>query len=443
MKIFKNVYLTDRIFLFFFLNICLFIAGYFLPFFYALGNVMLLSGSLLVVIDLLFLYPVKNGLEARRKVTERLSNGDENRVSIVLTNQYAYPVHVQIIDEIPVQFQYRDFEETLALERGQTTAFNYTLKPVERGEYHFGKLHVFVQGKVGFIKRRYTFSEDVMVPVYPSFIQMRKYELLAISNRLTEEGVKKIRKVGHQMEFDQIREYVKGDDSRTINWKATARKAEVMVNQYQDEKSQQVFSLIDMGRTMKSPFDGMTLLDYAINASLVISNIAMLKGDKAGLCTFNHSIDSFLPADRKKTHLLKIMEMLYRSDTGFLESNIELLYTMVRRKIHQRSLLLLFTHFESLSSALRYIHIFQKLAKDHLLVVIFFQNTELYQLSRMDSENLEEVYIKTIAEQLLYEKKQIVKEFNKLGIHAILSEPQNLSVETLNKYLNLKARGII
>ena len=120
---------------------------------------------------------------------------------------------------------------------------------------------------------------------------LRQYELLAISNRLTDLGIKRIRRVGHNTEFEQIKEYVKGDDYRTINWKASARRHQLMVNVYQDERSQQIFNVIDKGRVMQQAFRGMTLLDYAINASLVLSYVAMHKEDKAGIVTFNEKFD--------------------------------------------------------------------------------------------------------------------------------------------------------
>ena len=128
----------------------------------------------------------------------------------------------------------------------------------------------------------------------------------------TEAGVKKIRKIGQSMEFEQIKEYVKGDDYRSINWKATARKEGLMVNNYTDERSQQIYCLINKGRVMKMPFDGMTLLDYAINASLVLSNVALTRQDKAGIITFEKSLDTFLQADKKPTQMNLLLESLYR-----------------------------------------------------------------------------------------------------------------------------------
>ncbi len=395
------------------------------------------------MVDTLILYANRKGFFARRDTLDKLSNGDDNPVQIVLENQYLFPVRISVIDELPFQFQVRDKEFKLNIDSGKSKTIEYDLRPVKRGEYSFGAVNVFVKSPIGFVQRRYRFSQDMMVPVYPSFMQMRKYELLAISNQLTDAGIKKIRRRGNNAEFEQIKEYVAGDDYRTINWKATARKNKLMINQYQDEKSQQVYSVIDMGRIMRMPFEGLSLLDYAINSSLVISNIAMLKQDKAGIITFSNRVQAILPADRRNAQLRKILELLYNQKTGYLESDYEHLYATIKTKINQRSLVLLYSNFESLSGLQRQIKYIRRLAKDHLLVVIFFENTELRSFIEKPARSTEEIYNKTIAEKLAYEKKLIVKELEKYGIQSILTAPQQLSVNTINKYLELKARGLI
>lgn len=440
----KSLYFNNRFFLLLIAVIVIFVLGHFSPLLYAFGKVVLLTLLLFVLIDLLLLYnaPAKVVL-ASRKLPEKLSNGDDNAIFIEVKNDYNYAVDFNVIDEIPAQFQIRDFQIRFHLKSQQRKIIEYQLKPVERGEYNFGNINVFATNNIGLLRRRFIFKSEATVPVYPSFIQMRKYELMAISNRLTEMGVKKIRRIANNREFEQIREYVKGDDYRTINWKATARRNRYMVNQYQDEKSQPVYSIIDKGRTMKMPFEGMTLLDYAINASLIISNIAIYKQDKAGLLTFSKTMDTVLQASRKNNQMRNIMEQLYNQETGFLESNYELLYTTIKHRVRHRSLLLLFTNFEGLSSLNRQMPYFQKLSKSHLLVVIFFENTEISKMLDTSPQTLEEVYIKTTAEKYLYEKKQMVKELEKYGIHSILSKPENLNVNTINKYLELKAMGKI
>ncbi len=443
LRFLKSLFLTNRLFLSLILVAVLFVFGQFFTFILVLARILLLLLTALSLLDLILLFNIKKGFDASREVPERLSNGDENKIYLFLKNNYGFTVHVNITDEIPYQFQIRDFDKAMVLNAFDEKKYEYTLRPVKRGQYEFGNINVYVSGFPGLFRRRYIFNEARTVPVYPSFMQMRKYELLAISNRLTEAGVKRIRRVGTHTEFDQIREYVKGDDYRTINWKATAHVSRYMVNQYQDERSQQVYSLIDMGRTMKMPFEGMSLLDYAINASLVISNIAMHKHDKAGILTFSEKINTFLPADRKNSYMMRILELLYNQETDFKESNFELLYSYIRQKIKQRSLLILFTNFGSLSAMNRQKWMLQRLASSHLMIVILFENTELSRVMEMNPESVEDIYYKTIAEKFIHEKKQIVKELNKYGIYTLLTKPQDLTVEVINKYLELKALGLI
>lgn len=396
-----------------------------------------------VLTDLLLLFRVKKGLRGERLVAEKLSNGDENEIAIYLENFYSFPVSLRVFDEIPHQFQRRDLEFNLVMEPGSNKVVKYVLRPVKRGVYSFGAVNVLVKTKLNLVARRFRFSNDKEVPVYPSYIQMRKYELLAIHNRLTMSGIKKIRRIGHNQEFELIKEYVSGDDFRTINWKATARKSRLMVNQFQDERSQQVYSLIDKGRVMQMPFAGMSLLDYAINAALVISNIAIKKSDKAGLITFQDKIGNILKAARLNNQMATIQEVLYNQKTAFLETDYSVLYSTVRRNINQRSLLLLFTNFESIHGLHRQLPYLISLNKMHLLIVIFFENTELKTLIDGTAENLKEIYYKAVAERFSFEKKLIVKELQKHGIQSILTAPEKLTINTINKYLELKARNLI
>ena len=423
----------------------LFVCAFIWPLLYFPAVVVLLVWVSFVIVDLLMLFSKgsHNFISAKRVLPERFSNGDRNKVVLQIESLFPYSVKSEVIDEIPAQFQKRDLSFKHLLAPRQRVRHQYYLKPLSRGEYHFGALNVFISGRIGFFSRRYRFNEGTMIKVYPSFIQMRRYEIMAISNRLSEMGVKKIRRMGHHTEFDQIRDYIKGDDVRTINWKATARKGHLMVNQYQDEKSQQVFCMVDMGRTMKMPFDGMTLLDYAINTSLVISNIALLKHDKTGLLTFSDKVNALLPARNEGRHLKTIMEVLYNQQTDFREHNLEGLYGLVRQRIHQRSLLILFTNFESLESARRAIPVLGGLASHHLLMVVFFENEEILRMIKHESNDSEEIYRQAIAEKFIYDKKQIVKEMERRGVYVVLTNPEHLTVDTMNRYLEFKARGLI
>ncbi len=398
---------------------------------------------MLVVLDLVLLFGSNNPIQIERIVPKRLSNGDDNKIWIKIRNEFRFTAHLRIIDEIPHQFQIRDFQISFQLPSSESKSISYDLRPTERGEFDFGSINVFAKTRIGLIERKLSFIEHVSVPVYPSFVQMKKFEMYAISNRLTDIGIKKIRRIGHTMEFDRIKEYVRGDDVRSINWKATARSGDLMVNQYQDERSQQVVNVIDMGRVMKMPFDGLHLLDYAINTSLVISNIALLKEDKAGLLTFTNKETTVVKPEKRRVHIQRIQEALYNLDTNFMESNFQRMLVGLKTHLNQRSLILLYTNFETYSAMERQLPYLQRLAKDHLLVTIFFENTEMTSLLEKESESVSDIYTKTIAEKFSYEKRQIVKALNQRGIHTILTPPKELSVNAINKYLELKARGLI
>jgi uncharacterized protein (DUF58 family) len=417
-----------------------FVVSYFEPAFYRIGGLILLLLALSVALDALLLFGKQKGLEAQRTVSERFSIGDQNKVVINIHNRYGFPIRASVIDEIPIQFQERKWVRRVTVGRGEKYELTYLLKPTSRGEYVFNDINVYVHGPLKLVKRRYIFPAEKVVKVYPSYMQMRKFQLLAVANRLQQAGVRKIRKLGHSMEFEQIKEYVRGDDYRTINWKATARKDALMVNNYTDERSQQIYCLVNKGRVMKMPFGGLTLLDYAINATLVLSNVAMVKQDKAGIITFEKNIDSFVIADKKPTQMNLVLETLYRQKTNYLESDFEKLFSVIRNRITNRSLLVLFTNFESLESLQREMTALKKIAHYHLLLVVFFENTELKSLVEKKADSLENIYIRTIAEKFAYEKRLMVKELHKNGIPSILTTPENLTVNTINKYLELKTR---
>lgn len=411
-----------------------------------LFNIIKLLLLLLVVVtslDTIILFIAKKGVVGKRILPEKLSNGDSNPITLEIFNYYSINVHACIIDEIPEQFQVRDFKIERKLEPSSSSVIAYQLRPVERGEYHFGKLNIYVTSVFGLVARRFISEDNAMVPTYPSFIQLRKYDLIAISHNLHQYGIKKIRKIGHTMEFEQIRDYVLGDDLRTINWKATAKRNQLMVNQFQDEKSQPIYSVIDKGRVMKMPFDGLALLDYAINAALVISNIALKKQDKAGILAFSKKVENIVVAERRNSQMNLILETLYNVKTDYFETDFSRLYADVKRNIKQRSLMLLYTNFETLDGLHRQLPYLKGIAKNHLLVVIFFKNTELHSLITEKAETVQQAYDKVIAEKFAFEKRLIVNELQKYGVQSILTTPQELTLDTINKYLEIKARGLL
>ncbi|WP_249042326.1 DUF58 domain-containing protein [Flagellimonas olearia] len=442
-KLFRPIYLQKRFFIALTAIIVGFLVSFMIPNLYGAVKVLFYLLVLLVIVDVLLLFASKGRIEGKRVLPDKLSNGDENPILLKITNTYLFQVVVKIIDEIPFQFQKRDFGLVSKIASGNSKTYDYELRPTERGVYSFGSLNIFASSPIGLLARKYSFDQAQKVPVYPSFLQLQKYDLIAFTNRLHEYGLKKIRRIGHTMEFEQIKDYVLGDDIRNINWKATAKRGQLMVNQFQDEKSQPIYSVIDKGRVMKMPFNGLSLLDYAINATLVISNIALKKQDKAGMFSFSNKIENRVVAERRSSQMNLILETLYNLETNFIESDFSRLYVDVKRNLNQRSLLLLYTNFETLDALHRQLPYLLAMAKQHLLVVIFFENTELNEFADRKAETVRQIFDQTMAEKFIYEKKLIVNELRKHGIQTILTKPENLTISTINKYLEIKARGLI
>lgn len=444
LHIFKQMRFTKWFYRIIFALIVFFILSFIFPALYEFTLSALLLLMIVCVIDGFLLFknqdPVKISRHARYS---RLSNGDVNDLELQIENYYSFKIHLSIIDELPVQFQMRDFKMETFLLPAEQKKYAYQVRPTERGEYHFGKINAFLTTPMRIVERHYKIEYPYMMPCYPSFIKLRQYELMAISNRLSELGIKKVRRIGHSTEFEQIKEYVIGDDIRTINWKATARKNQLMINHYRDERAQQVYCLVDMGRIMKMPFDQLTLLDYSINASLVLGHVAWIKQDKPGLIGFSDKVTVTVNADRKGNQLLRLQEALYNAKTDFKESNYDVLLNHVRTKITQRSLILLFTNFETINGLRRQLKYIRKMATQHLVVVVFFENTELKELLQQKPQNTFQIYEQTIAQKFDYEKRQITKELQQYGIISVYTSPQQLTVNTLNKYLEIKTRGLI
>lgn len=442
-RIFKQLYLNNFLFYCLMGIILLFAVAYLFPALYHAVWYALYVLIAFVSIDILLLFGSNKKVIGIRNMSEKLSNGDENEIHIALNNQFTFPVHLKIIDEIPFQFQQRNFEVKRKIKALAKDDYRYFLRPTERGEYFFGNLNIYTTSPLRLISRRFTYDNNQMVPTYPSYMQLRKYDLMAFSNNLFQYGLKKIRRIGHTMEFEQIKEYVQGDDLRTINWKATAKKNQLMVNQYQDEKSQNVYMVIDKGRVMKMPFNGLSLLDYAINATLVLSNVILKKQDKAGMFAFSKKVENRVVAEKRQSQMQLIMENLYNVKTDFFESDFSRLYVDVKKHVNQRSLIMLYTNFETLDGLYRQLPYLKGIAKNHLLVIVFFNNTELNDLIHKNASNVQEIYDKVIAEKFAFEKRLIVNELRKYGIYSVLTQPENLTLDTINKYLEIKARGIL
>lgn len=436
-----DTFLRNRFFILLATVIVVFLLSYSYPLFFRIGQILLLILFLLTLFEWVLMFRIANYIEGKRTVFHRLSLGDLQNVQYLIENHSSRTLDIELLDELPYQLQGRNHSFSGTIKAGGKLKYSLPIRPVIRGHYVFGSLYVFISLPwLNLVQRRLSLSGEEEVRVIPSIIQMRKYELEVFSRTASLSGIRRVRTVGEDDEFEHIRAYQQGDNIRSVNWKATSRKNQPMVNQFQNTRAQMVYCIIDKGRSMKMPFSGLTLLDHAINAALVISNIVLKKYDRAGLITFSDKIGQVIGAENIPQQLSLISHHLYDQKTGFKESNYELLFYTLQHQVRRRSILLFFTNFEHLYDLDRNIEFFQTLNRRHLLVIIFFINTDLIQTSELQANNVADIYLKTFARKTLNEKELILHKLKGYGIQSILTKPEDLSIAVINKYLEIKAK---
>lgn len=443
MIILKNIYLSRLFFTLFFTVVLLFALSSVADWLFYPAQTAMLSLLVITLIDIILVFASSNPLQLKRKVNERLNLGDQNQIELKIENTTNQPISFRLYEGFPVEMQERKLFFSAILQPGKTKVFSYEFTPKQRGDVHFSSPFFLISSMFHLVMRRYEVSCEQRIGVYPSVLQLKKYELLVFHQQKINSGIKRLRRLGNNSEFEQIKDYVQGDEIRTINWKATSRAANLMVNKYQEEKSQSVFCVLDKSRSMQMEFDELSLLDYSVNSILVLSNIMLRNGDKTGLITFSDKMGIQLSAEKNKGQMRFIMEALYNQLTEFKDPNYELLYQSIRRTIKSRSLIILFTNFETEAAMNRALPILRKINQKHVLVTVLFQNSDLETLALQKPETIREVYLTIVAEQMSELKSKIAFQLRQNGIQTVLTLPENLSLKTINKYLELKAKGVL
>ena len=435
------MFLRRSFYLYMLIAVFVIASGMLWPVLYSVGLLLCVLVVAMLIADVVVLYAVAH-VRAQRECGEVLSLGEQSRVLVRVSNDSPLWLRIEVTDEAPVEWQMRHLSMMLYVPARMAAHAGYDIRPTRRGLYTYGSIRLFLSSRLGLAERRVTAEQARQVSVYPSFVKLDRASLATPHDTMREQGTRRRRKIGNHTEYEQIKEYVQGDDYRHINWKASARRHQLMVNVYEDEKSQQVYCVIDKGRLMQQAFAGMTIMDYSINAALMLSYVAIRRDDRAGLATFAADFDTFVPASRQNGQMQRIMNSLYRQETTFEETDYAVLCSCLQQRVNRRSLMVLFTSFASLSQLRRQLPYLRQLNRRHRLLVVFFADTDLAQVIADPAESADDYARRLAAEQMEYEKQMIVSHLSQQGIYSLLSAPQSLTVDVINKYIDMKRINI-
>lgn len=330
-----------------------------------------------------------------------------------------------------------------AITPGETTTLTYSVRPPRRGDYHFGDLHLRWETPLGLLRRQHTFAAAEPVKVYPNLVDLQRYDLLLRKNRLWELGVRNTRLIGAGSDFERLRDYQPDDDYRKINWKATARRGKPISTEFQTERSQNIIALLDTGRMMRSPVGDVEKLDYAVNAVLLLAYVAAQKGDKVGLLTFADKAQTWIAPRSGKVQFQRMLEQLYAVNGQQVEPDYNQAFSWFGTQETRRSLVLVFTDLTGSVSGEALVAQMLRLRKRHLPLLVTVSDPTVQTLARQPIQDTATLYQRTIAEQLLAERHVTLERLRQQGVLTLDVPADELSIGVLNRYLAIKARGLI
>ena len=324
---------------------------------------------------------------------------------------------------------------------GSRQSVTYHLRPRERGDYEFGDIYVRVQGRLGMVNRIRRVPAGQRVAVYPNLRDAARYGVLARRGHLGQAGIRKARLQGAGREFESLREYQPGDEMRRIDWKATARRGELVSRQYEVEKSQNVMLVLDVGRTMLADVDGVQKLDYALNAALMLAYAAVEAEDKVGLLVFADTVQTFLPPRKGREQVHAIVEALHNAHATLIEPNYADALAFLQARLGKRSLMVCFTDLWDADSSRLTIRELASLQPRHVAVAVTLLDTHLQRIADQEPPTVTAAYEKAVAVQTLDDRQRALAALRGRGVLVVDSPAEKLSADLVNRYLEIKAQA--
>lgn len=382
-------------------------------------------------------------LSVARHNEAKLSLGVPNLVTLQLNNTTPRAIRFQLRDEYPYQF--RADAELLDGRMAPLGAveLRYHVTPVARGDYRWADINLRYRSTLGTFIRQAHYPAASDVRVYPNVLDVRKYDLLARKGLLTELGLRNAKVFGAGTEFERLRDYTPDDEFKRINWKATARRNKPIAVEYETERSQHVMCVLDAGRLMRPQLGDIQKLDYAINAALLTSYVASLRGDQIGMLTFADEVGVYLAPGKGRGQFYTMLELLYNLESQPVESDYSRALGYLSVKNKRRSLIVVFSDIVTLDAAQPLIAYMGRLARHHLPLLVTMSDPNITHLVAQSPNSTTDVYQRAVAEQMLDERRIILDTLDRAGVLTLDVPADKLSIAVINKYLELKTRGVL
>ena len=385
----------------------------------------------------------RQGIEITRECERILSIGVHQPVTLRLRNVSERAVRLTVKDSPPTALEREGHTVSAQLAASTQAAHAYTIRPTARGLFHFGNVFYRLDGRLGLTRAQFAVPAPLEVKVYPNVKQLSQVELALAHASMLQYGLKPARLLGEGTEFESLRDYVRDDDYRWIDWKATARRNRLTSREYESERNQRLIIALDTGRLMGAKVGEFTKLDYAANAAALLAQVGLSKGDLVGLLLFANRIVAYLPPDKGREHLSRIVDFLHRAQSVRLESDYALAFAHLARKNSRRSLMVCFTDLVDAEASRALITGMRHLAPRHLPVCVTISDSDLMAAQKATPETAPAACELVAAMELWEDYQKAVRFLERQGALTVSVPANALTPAVINRYLDVKRRGLL
>ena len=380
---------------------------------------------------------------ARRTTPRVLSVGRDNPIEVEIESRARRKLTVLFKDDLPPELAASGLPATLSVPARGRLTYVYHVRPSQRGAFALGRHNLRYPTPLGLWWRQVHVAATDNVRVYPDVRAVRTYDLLARQNREALMA-RAARMRGGETEFERLRDHLRDDPFRYIDWKATARRQKLTVREHQKERDQTVVCLLDSGRLMTAETDGLTHFDHALNATLMLAHVAARSGDQIGMLAFDSEVRAYLPPIGGARATQKLVTLAYDLHPAMVETDFSAAFHLLSHRLRKRALVVVFTQVVDDESARRLLSFMRGLPRRHLPLAVLFRDGEVDRL--LDPEDAAGdlgLYVAGAAAETVLWRERLVRDLKAGGAQVLHPLPQKLTPALVNQYLEIKAQQLL
>ena len=387
--------------------------------------------------------PGRAEFEVIRHVPNPMGLGDPNVIRYEIDSSAPRIVQARLYDAIPPGIAALVDAVPFEVSAGRGFSLEAPAVGQIRGSYRLGSVALRVVSKIGLVQRVVQSPLNDETVVVPSLSNVRRLRLLAMHNRLSEAGVRALKQRGEGTSFTGLRDYVPGDDPRLLDWKATARHSRLITREQTIERSQTVVSMIDCGRAMTQLAGRFSRFEHVLSAALVLSDVASTSGDRVGMIAFDSDVRGYVPPQKGLAALRSLRTSLSGLDATMTEPDYASAFRLLSVRQRRRAPIVFFTDVVDVRAAKSFLAYATRASQRHMLVVVAIQNEELVAAARPSTQGSTALFRSAAAEELVREREEALARMRQAGITVLDVSAGRMAASVVNRYLEIKARGLL